>query len=138
MRQSRPVQSNTFLNQKIPRLSKPKALIHFSIHILVSIVTFIPSSGGMGSSQNALVVRSQNIRLDGASNSLQCLVRFTFGIVVFHIIQRGKGSLNGDVEALVTGVVEGFAGGSGDDVGLAVLDDCALDRFLFFGKQTSM
>lgn len=48
-------------------------------------------------------------------------MRFTFGIIVLHIVQRGEGSLNGDIEALVAGVVEGFSGGGGEDVGLAVL-----------------
>jgi hypothetical protein len=56
-------------------------------------------------------------------------VCFTFGIIVLHIVHRGKGSLDGDVEALVAGVIEGFADGGGDNVRLAVLDNCALDDF---------
>lgn len=83
------------------------------------------SSGGV--SQDTLIESSQNISLHRTRNSLQRFMRLTLGIVVLHIIHRSESSLNRDIEALIAGVVEGFADGRGDDVRLAVL--LQLDSF---------
>lgn len=71
--------------------------------------------------ENILIVRRQNILLDRPRNSLESLMRLTLGIIVLHILQRSKRSLNRDIEALVPGIVKRLPDRSGNDVRLSVL-----------------
>lgn len=51
-------------------------------------------------------------------------MRLTLGIVVLHILEGSKCRLDGDVVALVAGVVVGEADGGGEDVWFSVLGSC--------------
>lgn len=56
--------------------------------------------------EDVLVVSCHHIFLDRSRKGLQRLVRFTLGIVVLHIVEGRKCGLDGDVPALVAGVVD--------------------------------
>lgn len=55
-------------------------------------------------------------------------MRLALGIVVIHVLERGKRRLHGDVVAFVAGVVDGGACGGGEYVWFAVLGDVSLSR----------
>jgi hypothetical protein len=50
-------------------------------------------------------------------------MRLTLGIIVLHILKGSECCLDGDVIALVAGVVEGEADGGREDVWFAVLEN---------------
>jgi hypothetical protein len=57
-------------------------------------------------------------------------MRLTLGIIVLHILEGGECRLDGDVVALVAGVVEGEADGCGEDVWFSVLRNGGRRRVL--------
>lgn len=63
----------------------------------------IINKGGL---EDVLVESGQHILLGGASNGLKGLMGLTLSVVVLHIVQRCKGSLDRDIVALVAGVIE--------------------------------
>ena len=75
----------------------------------------------MLSSQNILVECSQHILLRRPSNSLQRLMSLALSIVIFHILQRSKGRLDRDIEALIPRIGDRLASSRSDDIGFTVL-----------------
>lgn len=71
--------------------------------------------------EDILVEGGQHILLDGPGNGLQGLVGLALGVVVLHVVHGRKGGLDGDVEALVPGIVDGAADSGVEDVGFSVL-----------------
>lgn len=73
-------------------------------------------------SQNTLKVRRQHILPHGSHHRLQRLVRLTLGIIVLHILQRGKRRLDAEIVPLVARIGERRPRGRADDIWLSVLN----------------
>lgn len=72
-------------------------------------------------SQHVLKVRRQHLRLECRPNRLERLVCRALLVVVFHILERRKASLDREVVTLVARVRKRGANCDIGDVGLAVL-----------------